>query len=147
MGRVGNPEGVIPAIITPCDEAGGIRFDYLEKQACYLAAEGVHGLFVAGTTGEGAHLSTTEKMEVYQCVRDAVGERLLLCLACIQPSTQTVLAEIELLGKLAPDYLVSVTPYYYQMDQQDLIEHFKAVARCSPAPVILYNIPLSLIHI
>jgi 4-hydroxy-tetrahydrodipicolinate synthase len=134
-------EGIIPAIITPFDEKGTIDFKHLEKQTAYLAGAGVNGLFVAGTTGEGGHLTTEEKLQVYRCVKEAVREDMILCAACIQPSTRMVLEEVRAFEKWEPDFIVSVTPYYYTATQEDIKEHFREIARNAPSPLILYNIP------
>jgi 4-hydroxy-tetrahydrodipicolinate synthase len=133
--------GVIPAIITPFDEKGRVEFGYLEKQVGYLCNAGVHGLFVNGTTGEGGHLTTEEKVEVYQKVKDTAGREIVLCAACIQPSTDMVLEEIRIFETLEPDYIVAVTPYYYDASQEVIFRHFQTIAQASPAPVIIYNIP------
>lgn len=45
------------------------------------------------------------------------------------------------MAALEPDYLVAVTPYYYAVSQDAVAEHFRSLARRSPVPLILYNIP------
>jgi 4-hydroxy-tetrahydrodipicolinate synthase len=134
-------KGVIPAVITPLNEAGGIDFALLEKQVAYLAEAGVHGFFVGGTTAEGAYLSTGEKGELFQAVRGVSRGRQFLCAAYIQPSTAAVLEQMRALEGTEPDYVVAVTPYYLAMRQEDTLEHFRRVAAAAPAPLILYNIP------
>ena len=67
--------GVIPAIVTPFAEDGSVDHKALAKQAAYLSGGGVHGFFVAGTTGEGAYLTTDEKCEMVKTVRSACGGR------------------------------------------------------------------------
>ena len=134
-------EGVIPALITPLSAQGNIDFSLLEKQVSYLSSAGVHGFFVNGTTGEGPYLTTAEKLEVFKCVQAVTQGQQFLCLACIQPSTPLIIEEIRAFEELAPDFMVAVTPYYYAVSQDVIVQHYKEIARHSPAPVILYNIP------
>jgi len=134
-------KGVIPALILPVNESGSINFKYLEKQIIYLTMAGVDGIFINGTTGEGAWLTTEEKIRVFKTVKEATKGRQVLCAACIQPSTELVINEIQVFEKFKPDYVVAVTPYYYNVSQDIIIEHFKKIAQNSSIPVIVYNIP------
>jgi 4-hydroxy-tetrahydrodipicolinate synthase len=133
--------GVIPAIVTPVNEQGGIDFDLLEKQAAYLSEAGVHGFFIGGTTGEGAYLSTEEKGQLFKAVRQVIKAKQFLCAAYIQPCTEAVLEQMHALERTEPDYVVAVTPYYLAMRQEDILQHFRRIAAAAPAPLILYNIP------
>jgi 4-hydroxy-tetrahydrodipicolinate synthase len=134
-------KGVIPAIIVPLNEDGQINAQLLWKQSNYLASSGVQGFFVNGTTGEGAWLSTEEKIKVLKVVREIKKQEQFLCAACIQPSTEMVLREIEIFAPLGPDFIVSVTPYYYSVSQNDILWHFNEIAQHSPVPIIVYHIP------
>jgi len=134
-------EGVIPALILPVNEKGKIDFKLLEKQTTYLISAGVNGLFINGTTGEGAWLTTDEKVEAFKVAKEISEGKVFLCAACIQPSTEIVINEIKAFEKLEPDYIVAVTPYYYSVSQNVIIEHFKKIAHYSSIPLILYNIP------
>jgi len=134
-------EGIIPALILPVNEKGKINFILLEKQITYLILAGVNGLFINGTTGEGAWLTTDEKVEAFKVVKEISEGKVFLCAACIQPSTEMVINEIKAFEKLEPDYIVAVTPYYYSVSQNVIIEHFKKIAQCSSIPLIIYNIP------
>lgn len=134
-------EGVIPALILPVNENGKINFKFLEKQAAYLISAGINGLFINGTTGEGAWLTTEEKIQVFKTVKEVIKGNQVLCAACIQPSTELVINEIQAFEKFKPDYVVAVTPYYYNVSQDIIIEHFKKIAQNSSIPVIIYNIP------
>ena len=134
-------EGIIPALILPVNEKGKINFILLEKQITYLILAGVNGLFINGTTGEGAWLTTDEKVEAFKVVKEISEGKVFLCAACIQPSTEMVINEIKAFEKLEPDYIVAVTPYYYSVSQNVIIEHFKKIAQYSSIPLIIYNIP------
>ena len=134
-------KGVIPALILPLHENGRIHFEFLEKQVRYLISEGVNGLFVNGTTGEGAWLTLKEKEEAMKCVKEVSMGKVFICVACLQPSTGMVMEEMKIYEKYQPDYLVAVTPYYYAVSQEVIIEHFKTIAHASSIPLIIYNIP------
>lgn len=133
--------GVIPAIITPFTETGHVDFELFDKQVEYLSSAGVQGLFVNGTTGEGAYLNSGEKRETFQHVKQITQGRQFLCAACLQPSTDMALQEIRQFEALEPDFMVTVAPYYYGVSQEAIYQHYAAIAAESPAPVIVYNIP------
>ncbi|GAB4116485.1 MAG: 4-hydroxy-tetrahydrodipicolinate synthase [Candidatus Caldatribacteriota bacterium] len=133
--------GIIPAVITPLEQDGKICIELLQKQVDYLASSGVQGFFVNGTSGEGAWLSIEEKIVIYKIVRGLKKQGQFLCAACIQPSTEMVLREVDTFASLEPDFIVAVTPYYYKVSQNDILYHFQKIADYSPFPVILYNIP------
>ena len=134
-------EGVIPALILPVNKEGKINFKLLEKQTTYLISEGINGIFINGTTGEGAWLTTEEKIQVFKTVKEVTKGNQVLCAACLQPSTELVINEIQIFEKFKPDYVVAVTPYYYTVSQDVIIEHFKKIAQNSSIPIIMYNIP------
>lgn len=134
-------KGVIPAVITPLEQDDKICAELLQKQVNYLASSGVQGFFVNGTTGEGAWLSREEKITIYKIVKDIKKTEQFLCVACIQPTTEMVLREINTFASLEPDFIVAVTPYYYKVSQNDILYHFQKIADYSPFPVIIYNIP------
>ncbi len=133
--------GVIPALITPLTQTGAIDFDLFDKHVEYLSSAGVHGMFVNGTTGEGAYLTTAEKLEAFRHVKQITQGRQFLCAACLQPSTEMALQEIRQFETLEPDFIVTVTPYYYGVSQEVIFQHYADVAKHAPAPVIVYNIP------
>ena len=134
-------EGIIPALILPLEENGKINFNFLEKQVNYLSSAGVDGVFINGTTGEGAWLTMEEKEQVFKFVKEISKGKVFLCAACLQPTTELVMSEIKIYEKYEPDYLVAVTPYYYSVSQDIIIEHFEKIANFSSVPLILYNIP------
>ncbi|MBA7661795.1 4-hydroxy-tetrahydrodipicolinate synthase [subsurface metagenome] len=134
-------EWVIPALITLLNERGKIDFRLLEKQIEYLSSAGVHGFFINGTTGEGPYLTRDEKIMVYKHVREATGDKQLLCAACINPSTDMTIEEIHAFEALEPDFFVAVTPYYYEVPQEVIENHYRRIASASPFHIIMYNIP------
>jgi 4-hydroxy-tetrahydrodipicolinate synthase len=82
-----------------------------------------------------------EKVQIFKSVKEVNKGKVFLCAACLQPNTELVISEIKIYEKYEPDYIVAVTPYYYSVSQDIIIEHFKKIADFSSVPLILYNIP------
>jgi len=56
-------------------------------------------------------------------------------------STQEVINCVRHANLTGVDGILSVAPYYNKPNQRGLFQHFKAIATCSPVPVIMYNVP------
>ncbi|MDB6058822.1 MAG: N-acetylneuraminate lyase, partial [Verrucomicrobiales bacterium] len=56
--------GLIAAPFTPMRKDRSVNFEVIPQQARLLAANGVSGAFICGTTGEGFSLTTEERMRV-----------------------------------------------------------------------------------
>ncbi len=136
-------EGIFPALLTPFTK-GGRDVDY--DQACglatWLADRGVHGLFVAGTTGEGPLMSVAERKRLLEGVVKAVGKRIKVIAhtGCFDTAST-----IELTRHAAETGAVGagvVAPGFFAYDDEALFRHYKSVADSVKGfPVLLYNIP------
>lgn len=133
--------GIIPAVVTPMSDDGSINTAMAERQIQYLSDAGADGLFINGTTGEGAYLTPEERRDMLKLARSVVEERQFICGAVLRPNLPEVLEEIGELERNGADYAVAVPPYYYSVDQSVVEEHFRRIAEASPLPLILYNIP------
>lgn len=136
-------EGVLPALLTPFTK-GGARVDYegAAALAVRLSGQGVHGLFVAGTTGEGLLLSKNERKQLLETVAQAVGNKLKVVAhtGCLDTATT-----IELTHHAVENGAVAagiIAPPFFSYDDAALKRHFLAVAKAAPGvPIMLYNLP------
>lgn len=136
-------EGILPAIVTPFTR-GGKHVDY--DKACAwadeLARRGVHGIFVAGSTGEGLLMSLDERMQLAQSLVDAVGEKVKVVIqtGCLDSlSTIALTRHAYEIGAFA---VAVYAPAFYRYDDRALFGHFQTVAKGAPEmPLLLYNIP------
>ena len=71
--------GVISAPLIPLSEKGKLDLATLQKQISYLIESGINGLFVNGTTGEGAYLTLEEKLAILRTVKEVAAGRVFLC--------------------------------------------------------------------
>lgn len=137
-------KGLGTALVTPFLENGDIDYKALSTLIEHQIAGGTDYLVILGTTSEVPTLTHAEQDEIIAHVVKQVASRLPLVLGIGGNSTAAVVARItELKDTLAAHFaaILSVTPYYNRPQQEGLYLHFSEVAKASPVPVILYNVP------
>jgi 4-hydroxy-tetrahydrodipicolinate synthase len=133
---------VVTAMVTPFDETGKVNYAIAEKLADYLVEHGSDALVVCGTTGESPTLSWDEEYQLFQVVKNAVGNRAKILAGTGSNSTTEAIAATTEAAKLGLDGSLQVVPYYNKPPQEGLYAHFKAIAQaCPDLPLMLYNIP------
>ena len=133
---------VVTAMVTPFDETGKVNYAIAEKLADYLVEHGSDALVVCGTTGESPTLSWDEEYQLFQVVKNAVGNRAKILAGTGSNSTTEAIAATTEAAKLGLDGSLQVVPYYNKPPQEGLYGHFRAIAEaCPDLPMMLYNIP------
>jgi len=134
-------EGIIPAVMTPLKEDGSVDMAALEAHIAYLVGAGVDGLFIGGTTAEGALLTAEERKEAFKLAKEVCGGKVTLYAVILRPHTEEVIAELNDFVSLDPAYAAAVTPFYYTVPQETIVDHYTRIGDASDVPVMLYNIP------
>jgi 4-hydroxy-tetrahydrodipicolinate synthase len=129
------------AIVTPFKNDSSIDFTALGRVINHIIAGGVNYIVVLGTTGESVTLTKDEKQAIIAYVKEAVDGRIPLVAGIGGNNTQEVINNIRHTDLTGIDGVLSVAPYYNKPTQRGLVQHFKAIATCSPLPVIIYNVP------
>lgn len=133
--------GIISAVLTPFREDGSVDMDALKIQMRYLLDGGIDGFIIGGTTSEGAYLTAEERKDIIRVAKDLSQGKHTLFAAVLRPHTEQVIAELGDLLPLEPDFVAAVTPYYYSVKQDAIVEHYTRIADYVAVPMILYNIP------
>ena len=134
-------KGLGTALITPFDANGNVDYKALAHVLDTQLTGFVDYLVVLGTTGEAATMTEAEKREVRTFIRDYVKGRLPLVLGVGGNNTAAVCETLRTIDLTGFEAILSVCPYYNKPNQEGLYQHFCAVAKASPVPVILYNVP------
>jgi 4-hydroxy-tetrahydrodipicolinate synthase len=132
---------ILTAIVTPFRPDGSVDYDRFAALAQHLVENGSDGLVVTGTTGESPTLSDDEKIELWRAAVDAVGGRASVVAGTGTYSTAHSVHLTECATEVGVDGVLVVTPYYNKPPARGIVEHFRAVAAATDAPVIVYNIP------
>ncbi|MCQ2365129.1 MAG: 4-hydroxy-tetrahydrodipicolinate synthase [Akkermansia sp.] len=133
-------QGLYTAIITPFRN-NEVDYDAFRKLIDAQAAAGVDGIVPVGTTGESPTLTHDEHMEVIAKAIEFSAGRMKVIAGTGSNSTTEAIIMTQEAAKLGADGTLQVCPYYNKPSQEGLYRHFKAIAECSPLPIVLYSIP------
>ncbi len=129
------------ALITPFKTDGSIDFDALDRLVEYQIKGRADFLCIMGTTAETPTLSREEKRLLKEHLVERVAGRVPLLMGCGGNNTAAILDELQNEDWKGIDGVLSVCPYYNKPSQEGLYQHFAAIAKVSPVPIVLYNVP------
>lgn len=132
--------GTYTAIVTPfknghVDEAAFTRLIRAQIKG------GVDGIVPVGTTGESATLDYEEHIRVIALSVKLAAGKLRVIAGTGGNSTNEAIYLTKEAEKAGADASLQVAPYYNKPTQEGIFQHFRAVARATKLPLILYSIP------
>ena len=133
--------GAATALVTPLTENGGIDYAQLERLINWQIEEGIDGLVIAGTTGEGSTLTDEEHRELFEKAIQMIDGRVPAIAGTGSNDTAYAVDLTKCACELGYDGMLVVTPYYNKATQNGLIKMFTTIADASTKPLILYNVP------
>jgi len=133
--------GVVPPTVTAFDADGELDAETTAAHARFVVDHGVHGVFPLGTNGEFALLGPEERDEVVRAVVDEVGEEVPVIAGVGEPATRRTVKRAKAAERAGADSVVVVTPYYYPLDGDAAVEHYRTVCAAVDCPVYVYHIP------
>lgn len=134
-------KGVIPPVVTACDSNRKVDFQRTKEFIRWLIDKGVHGIFVAGSTGEYTLLSLTERKELIAAAVEAVNGDVPLLAGTGDHSTATVIELSQYAEKAGTDAVTVSLPHYPKPTQEGLYEHYKRISENVSIPLLVYNWP------
>lgn len=129
------------ALITPMKGEGEVDYEALEKLVDYQITNGADFLCILATTGEAPCLTREEKDKITDVIKRVDNGRIPILKYCGGNNTRAVIEEIKATDWSGIDGILSICPYYNKPSQEGLYQHFKAIAKASPLPVVMYNVP------
>lgn len=135
-------EGIFSPTITPLDEKERVDELGFNNQLNRLIDNGIHGIYLLGTSGEFTTLTNTERERAMDIAVKAIGGRVPIICGVMDTSTQRVIQNIEIAEQFGVDAVAATPGYYYpSTDDADLVEFYYDVAASTDLPVFIYNIP------
>lgn len=133
--------GLITALATPFKADGALDPDGWQRLLHLQLEGGVHGVVVAGSTGEAATLSDDEYDQLLRSAVKTVAGRIPVLAGTGLSGTAKTIEQTRRAAASGATHALVVTPPYVRPTQEGLIAHYRAVADQGGLPVILYNVP------
>ena len=134
--------GVITAMATPFEEAGGVDEAAARRLAAHLVEHGSHGVVVAGSSGEAATLDDGEHIALLAAIVDEIGGEATVICGTGTNDTRHSVELTKAAAEAGADGALVVTPYYNKPTFPGICAHYEAIAAAVPGlPLIAYNIP------
>lgn len=137
-----NFSGVFPAVTTPFQADGSVDHAFLRRHVSWMLGAGCHGIVPCGSLGEGATLSTEEKLAVVKtCVDSSNGLPVAPGISSLSTAQAVDFAKAS--HDLGAKALMVLPPYAYSTDWREMKAHMVAVMNATPLDCILYNNPIA----
>ena len=134
-------EGVYPAMLTPLNENLELDEKGLRLEVDYLIERGVHGLVPLGSTGEFPYITVEEKKRVIDIVVEQANRRVPVVVGTSAMGTDEVIQLSRHARDRGADGLMINLPVYYPLTDDDVFNHYQAVAGAVDLPIMLYDFP------
>lgn len=138
--KTDNLKGVWTALITPFNKDESIDWESFDLLIDKQIKSGVTGIVVSGTTGEAPTLTDEECVKLIKRAKQKTKGKCLIMAGTGSSSTKKSIEKTLMAEMAGADIALVVNPYYNKPTQTGLYLHFKAVAKATKLPIIIYNI-------
>jgi N-acetylneuraminate lyase len=136
-------EGLIAATFSTFKKDGSVDVELIPVLVEKLISEGIKGIFICGTNGEGPNLTLEERMLIAEQYAKAINKRILLLVHVGHSS----IAESKKLAahaqQIGADAISSVSAFYFKPGSAEVMVNCMAeIASAAPnLPFYYYHIP------
>ena len=134
-------EGIYTPVVTPYHDDFSLNEVALKQTIDFLIESGVHGLIIAGTTGEYYAQSTEERLEMMDRAAALIAGRVPMIIGTGAIRTEDSIIFALAAKKAGADALLIATPPYAYPTAREIALHALAIDKAANMPAMLYNYP------
>ncbi len=132
-----------PAATTQFDPALELDLRATQAVQAALLRDGVHGLVLMGTVGEGNSLNAVEKRTVLRGAVEVTEGRVPIIAGVSEFTTATAVSFVRDAERIGASGFMVLPGMVYVPTAAELEHHFRTVAAATGLPIMLYNNPPS----
>ncbi len=132
--------GVFVPVVTPFTKEHRFDEGAFRKIVDLLIADGVHGIIVAGSTGEWFTMNDSEKARLFEVAKDQVKGRVVLLGGTSAIATRDAVWLTKAAKNIGLDGTLVLPPPYALPNEKEVIAYYEAVSAVG-LPVMVYNNP------
>ena len=133
--------GVVPPTVTAFHDDESVDYETTAAHARFVVERGAHAVFPLGTNGEFPLLTGEERKRVTEAVVEEINGDVPVIAGVGAPSTRETVDHARHAESVGADGIVVVTPYYFPLDHEAALRHYRGVARATDLPIYIYHIP------
>ena len=134
-------EGILTPLVTPFLDDFTLNKDSMERTIKMLIEAGVHGIIVAGTTGEYYAMTKKERVYLMGLAKEMINGQLPMIIGTGAMRTEDSVEYARAAKSHGADALLIATPPYAYPTGREIALHALAIDRAANLPVMLYNYP------
>ncbi len=133
--------GILPATVTPFDDAGRFVPAVFERLLERLYDSGVHGVYVCGTTGEGMLQSLPQRQTIVERAVACTPRDRHVVVHVGAASLDDALSLASHAAKAGAHAISSLPPLSGRFAFSEVLSYYDALARGSELPLLVYYFP------
>jgi len=136
-------QGVFPAATTSFRADMSVDFTATTDHVEAMIEDGITGVIMLGTVGENCSLEYAEKLDVLRATVKHVDGRIPVLTGVAEYTTALACRFAGDARDVGVDGLMVLPAMVYNSDDRETMEHFRAVARATSLPILVYNNPVA----
>ncbi|MFT7899405.1 dihydrodipicolinate synthase family protein [Tenacibaculum ascidiaceicola] len=137
-----NWKGVMPAVTTKFTNDDTLDLKMFEVNIKAQLNAGVHGIVLGGTLGEASTLSDDEKRTLTRTTVQLVNNHVPVLINIAEQTTKGAIEAAQKAEEDGAKGLMMLPPMRYKSGDRETVEYFKAVAKNTSLPIMVYNNPV-----
>lgn len=135
--------GIMPPLTTPFTPDGSLDLGSLRDNVTRYNQTGLVGYVALGSNGEAVHLSSRERAQVIETIKQSATDGHTVIAGVNELSTRAAIEATRAAAGSGAQAALVITPYFYKsaMTAASLARFYTDVADASPIPVLIYNVP------
>ncbi|UFU03173.1 dihydrodipicolinate synthase family protein [Ruania suaedae] len=133
--------GYIPAITTPFTRDGALDLEALGAQIGWMREQRLHGIILAGTSGEWFSMSAAERAALFTEGARAADGSLWVIGACNAFTAEEAITHAHAAERAGLDGILLTPPPYLVPSRAEIVQFYRDVSDATDLPLCVYNWP------
>lgn len=133
--------GYIPAITTPFSRDGDLDTTALGGQLHWLMEQRMHGVILAGTSGEWFSMNTDERAKLFSEASRVVDGEFWLIGGCNAFTQKEAITHVRAAEAAKLDGILVTPPPYMVPNRREIVKFYQDISDATDMPMCVYNWP------
>ncbi len=132
--------GIMPALVSPVDDAGKVKKKAVAKMVGFAIENGVNGFYVCGSTGEGLAMDDAEREKMLEYTLEAADGRVPVIAQVGAVNFRSAMRLAKHAKEAGAAAVSSIPPIYFAYGDDEYVDYYKRLAEAAGIPLLLYAV-------